>query len=406
MKGCMMKYNKKVLLVLEEDYETDGEIYSSDFTWGYYALNFLKYFDKSYIFVPLKEVKKCTMKNTFTLPNNISIVGRPYYKSFKEYYKTLIQHHNKYKKLSEEYVKHVDVVIVRAPSQISNFIVAACKKYDKKLIVIFAGNFLQQANPLMKQNIGILKKIFLNSIAKIIEKGHVNLAKQSSLMILYGKELETVYSKYNKNYIFSNTPTIYNKYLYKRTDTCKEVTIKLIRVASYLPSKDYETLIEAVKILKQKNINLVLNTFGTIFDEDYYQDLLKLSDVEYINLNPPVEFGNKLFDKYKDADIQIITSKSEGIPRTILEGASFSIPLITTNVGGISTNITNEYNGLYIETENVDSLVSAILTIIGNDELRQKIIMNGFEMAQNMSIENMSVSIANEINKVDLSKEN
>jgi len=401
-----MKYNKKVLLVLEEDYETDGEIYSSDFTWGYYALNFLKYFDKSYIFVPLKEVKKCTMKNTFTLPNNISIVGRPYYKSFKEYYKTLIQHHNKYKKLSEEYVKHVDVVIVRAPSQISNFIVAACKKYDKKLIVIFAGNFLQQANPLMKQNIGILKKIFLNSIAKIIEKGHVNLAKQSSLMILYGKELETVYSKYNKNYIFSNTPTIYNKYLYKRTDTCKEVTIKLIRVASYLPSKDYETLIEAVKILKQKNINLVLNTFGTIFDEDYYQDLLKLSDVEYINLNPPVEFGNKLFDKYKDADIQIITSKSEGIPRTILEGASFSIPLITTNVGGISTNITNEYNGLYIETENVDSLVSAILTIIGNDELRQKIIMNGFEMAQNMSIENMSVSIANEINKVDLSKEN
>lgn len=401
-----MKYNKKVLLVLEEDYETDGEIYSSDSTWGYYALNFLKYFDKSYIFVPLKEVKKCTMKNTFTLPNNISIVGRPYYKSFKEYYKTLIQHHNKYKKLSEEYVKHVDVVIVRAPSQISNFIVAACKKYDKKLIVIFAGNFLQQANPLMKQNIGILKKIFLNSIAKIIEKGHVNLAKQSSLMILYGKELETVYSKYNKNYIFSNTPTIYNKYLYKRTDTCKEVTIKLIRVASYLPSKDYETLIEAVKILKQKNINLVLNTFGTIFDEDYYQDLLKLSDVEYINLNPPVEFGNKLFDKYKDADIQIITSKSEGIPRTILEGASFSIPLITTNVGGISTNITNEYNGLYIETENVDSLVSAILTIIGNDELRQKIIMNGFEMAQNMSIENMSVSIANEINKVDLSKEN
>ena len=133
--------------------------------------------------------------------------------------------------------------------------------------------------------------------------------------------------------------------------------------------------------------------------------MLKISDVSYINLHPPVEFGKELFEKYKKSDIQVITSKSEGIPRTIVEGASFSLPLISTNVGGISTNIIDKHNGLFIETGDVNSLVEAITEVINNKELRQTIIRNGFEMARNMTIETMSDLMANKINSVILNKD-
>jgi len=393
-----MQYKKKVLLVLEESFETDTKCFASNSTWGYFAISFLKKFEEAYIYVPLENVSKCTKNNIFDPPSNVTIVGRPHYRSYKEYYSKLIKTYTTHKKLTENYVKKVDIVIVRAPSQISNIVVDACKKYNKKLIVVFAGNFIK-ASQLNKDDSSYIKSFLYRFTRNFIEKGHINLAKESQLMILYGNELEKTYSKYNKKYIFTNTPTIYEKELFLRKDTCEGNIINIIRVGSYIPLKGYETLIKAIKRLKKEHkLDVILNTFGSIDNQKYYQSLLKLANVEYINLNPPIQFGEQLFSKYKKSDMQVITSISEAIPRTIVEGASFSLPLIATNVGGISTNIKDKYNGLLIEEENVDMLVNAILTIVNDSKLRQKIIKNGFDMASNMTIENISAYIAEEIN--------
>ena len=94
---------------------------------------------------------------------------------------------------------------------------------------------------------------------------------------------------------------------------------------------------------------------------------------------------------YKEMDIVVLPSWREGLSKSLLESASMSLPIITTDVPGCKDIIINEHSGLLVPSRNKEKLKSAIKTYLKNPELAKKFGLN----ARKTVIKNFSVEIIN-----------
>lgn len=89
-------------------------------------------------------------------------------------------------------------------------------------------------------------------------------------------------------------------------------------------------------------------------------------------------------------DALALTSRWEGCPNVILEAMAAKVPVIATNVGGLSEIITDGETGFLIEPDNEDQLSKRILSIINYPQQAEVIIQNAFlEVKNNFSLEKM-----------------
>ena len=69
----------------------------------------------------------------------------------------------------------------------------------------------------------------------------------------------------------------------------------------------------------------------------------------------------------KESDVFALLSDYEGLPNTIYEALVLGVPVLATNVGGISTQITDGENGWLVEN-NERKIESMLETILMNQE--------------------------------------
>jgi len=81
-------------------------------------------------------------------------------------------------------------------------------------------------------------------------------------------------------------------------------------------------------------------------------------------------------------DIYILTSLSEGVPRSILEAMALGKPVIATNVGGVSSLVENDKTGFLIPPKNVSAIANAIISLAADKELRINFGKNGKTIAE------------------------
>ncbi len=68
-----------------------------------------------------------------------------------------------------------------------------------------------------------------------------------------------------------------------------------------------------------------------------------------ITLTGMLDFGEPLFELYRNHDVFVLPSLSEGTPRTLVEARSFGCPAVATRVGGIPSSLHDGQNGLMVE---------------------------------------------------------
>ena len=74
--------------------------------------------------------------------------------------------------------------------------------------------------------------------------------------------------------------------------------------------------------------------------------------------------------------ISILPSYREGLPKGLLEAASCSLPIISTNVPGCREVCKNNYNGFLIRTNDPKSLSESIKKLIFNKKLLKRFGLN------------------------------
>jgi polysaccharide deacetylase family protein (PEP-CTERM system associated) len=73
-------------------------------------------------------------------------------------------------------------------------------------------------------------------------------------------------------------------------------------------------------------------------------------------------------------NVFLITSRTEGLPRALLESLAAGIPSVSTDVGGIHELVDGKRNGLLYEEGDVESLAGGVLELLGSPERVTKLL--------------------------------
>jgi glycosyltransferase involved in cell wall biosynthesis len=154
---------------------------------------------------------------------------------------------------------------------------------------------------------------------------------------------------------FQIKSTIANKINFDKVSLCS--------VANLSAYKDYLTLINAVELLK--DLPFSLDIFG---DGPMREELETI--VMQKGLHNKITFHGRVSnieDFLPDMDCGVLMSfkkSGEGLPNAVLEFMSSGVPVIASNVGGVSEIIKNDFNGILVEPENALLLSKAIKKIV------------------------------------------
>lgn len=81
-------------------------------------------------------------------------------------------------------------------------------------------------------------------------------------------------------------------------------------------------------------------------------------------------------DLLQIADVFLLTSKSEGIPLTILEAFASNVPVVATNVGGIPEVVSNGENGLLAESGDWEQIAAHLNVLLCDQPWAKMIAQN------------------------------
>lgn len=151
----------------------------------------------------------------------------------------------------------------------------------------------------------------------------------------------------------------------------------VLYVGQLIPRKGLNYLIDSIPSVLSRQKDILFVFAGNGPQKKELEDLCKRN-----NITPYVLFtGNidllTLIKWYSVADLFVLPSLSEGRPTVIYEAMSCEVPIIATDVGGVSEQIKNDYNGLVIESKNSKLLADKINYLLENDDLRKYMGKNG-----------------------------
>ena len=236
-------------------------------------------------------------------------------------------------------------------------------------------------HPFLKQS-GIFFKL-LYKIQKFFIKCIINDSSAISAANEYEKEIFLTFNKNSKIKIIRNGINL--KTLVSQENFKQKYKIDnkfILFVGRFSKSKGIETLLYACsKIkneLKTQNVSLVI--MGVDFG---YQDemlklisMLKLNDNVIVIKNPP---RDDVIAAYEQSEFLVLPSHWELSPLVPLESFAFKKPVISTKAHGIPYTVQDKVNGLLVEPDNPNDLSKAIIELLENKDVREKLGLAGYE---------------------------
>lgn len=92
---------------------------------------------------------------------------------------------------------------------------------------------------------------------------------------------------------------------------------------------------------------------------------------------------------YASADIFAFPSANETFGNVVLEAMASGLPVVVPRSGGVVNLVTEGENGLFFDTENVDSFIEALRPLIENKAYREKIGAQAHRFAKSHGWENL-----------------
>ena len=183
----------------------------------------------------------------------------------------------------------------------------------------------------------------------------------------------------------------YNRESSRRYLDIPEKQTVLLTVANFNHIKGLDILVKAVSLLVEQGRwgdDSFLYVVGqTERDIDELKSMIDSLGIGYYFRMMGI--SNEVPYFMAAADIYIQPSRSEGLPLAMMEAASYSLPLIGSDVGGIPEIIKDGENGILVPPEDEVRLADAILRITKDSDLRSRFSHHSCSLFKTLfSIEN------------------
>lgn len=371
---------RAVLALNECFFRSAGKLYCP-YNWWRFASRIAPHFQALTLYVPLacqEPSEDAKLVEGLTLP----VEGRPFYRRTEEYYRNVWPRRKALIESATKLFTDCDLVLLRAPSPDALLLAKVAWRLGKKTALLVGGDLVSGTAYASARG---LKATVARLMARHLRRGELEIARRSAFVGVWGRELLPIFSRQNRFVALGASPIIGQEHIYRRQDTCQGQSLRLIRVARVLPNKGIEFLLEAVSKLHAGGRPVWLDIVGGADDAAYLAQLNDLSrrlgissDVQF---HGQLEFGQALFDLYRQADVHVVSSLTEGIPRCVAEGRVFGLPTVATKVGGIPSIVHHGIDGLLVEPRSAQQIADALERLWQDGELRRKIIQKGYNLA-------------------------
>lgn len=172
-------------------------------------------------------------------------------------------------------------------------------------------------------------------------------------------------------------------------------------MARLLIDKGVVEFVEAARILKHQGVKCRFVLVGST-DENPKSVSSSLLNI-WIN-EGVVEywgFSHNPAEIYCQANVAVLPSYREGLPKSLIEAAACGRAVITTDVPGCRDAITPGVTGILVPAKDAKSLAAAVSTLCENDQLRKQLGAAGRKLAEEefdiKSVINVHLSIYEEL---------
>ena len=256
-----------------------------------------------------------------------------------------------------------DIVNIHTFYLCSDYLVKLCHEYNIPIVATIHGDFFNFGTTESKK---IFKKTInsANHIISVCKHGAQEMTKRK----ISANKITTI-----KNGVDTK---IFKKLLNSKASLRQTLGLPLrkklfITPARMTPYKGIEFLIKTIDGTKLKNAYFIVVTPPTRYKEDemnYMNYLLKIVNKNKIN-NFEIRFADysTMPFLYQACDFLIMSSKTEQMPLAIIEAMASNVPVIATNVGGVSEVVKNNINGILVSYGNMTQLRKAIKMVYKNN---------------------------------------
>jgi len=152
--------------------------------------------------------------------------------------------------------------------------------------------------------------------------------------------------------------------------------LNIISVGRCHWKKGYTFALDAMRKLKAKEINFHYTIIaGGSDDENIYYQIQEQKLNQHVSLIAGLPH-KQIINKIVESDLFLLPSLEEGISNAVLESMALSIPIITTDCGGMKEVIKHNYNGFIVPVRDTNSMVGSIEYFANLDEKNKIRIIN------------------------------
>lgn len=372
---------KSLVFITEARFIKDhkGNVYGdasfSNSLWNRYLESF------DHIFVIARVKTEVNFEgNPLYLSNSesVSFVEVPHYIGPLEYLKK----RNTVKKVIKS---NVDILagskfICRVPGQISDLVISVLKKSNKKYALEVVGDPDDVFAPGTIKH--PLRRYFRNKMVRSIKN---NIQNASAVLYVTKKTLQNKYpvkegtfSIYASDVKLENSESVNFPKKWKPKNIINITSIGSLEQMYKAP----DIVLEAISILNKRDIKIEANLLW-MGDGKFKDEMIELAKEKGVDKN--IRFiGNvnkqQVFEHLSNSDLFVLVSRTEGLPRAIIEAMSVGIPVIGTNVGGIPELIED---AVLIEKNNAISLAKKVEELVTNEDFYNQQAARNLEEAKN-----------------------
>lgn len=206
------------------------------------------------------------------------------------------------------------------------------------------------------------------------------LCSKSMFSLHTGKSIQDSHAGNNK-YITAPILNYSNDSFYKRPEyknLTEAANINILYVGSLTLNKGIDILLRAIHNIS--HLKLIMHIVGDGIERRNLELLTReLGINNTVVFYGFIENGPNLYTFYRNCDIFILPSFSEGFPRVLYEAASNGCCIITTDVNSIPDILTNKHDCLFVKPGDQKAIERAINMLLEENGLNATLANNAYK---------------------------
>lgn len=379
---------------INQAFYTDGKKSFTDLSFIRFIESFGSYFNKIIVFAPSLR-QEAEYKRHYACSDIIRLSALPHFGNVKDLAKRAATIIPATRKILVKDIRECDVAWIVGPHPLGLLFYRVARRHGVNLFYHIRGNILNDVGTRYSGKEYWLARLY----AQYMHFENKFLARRLPTMVV-GSELYELYKPISPA-IFQISPSLItesdvetSRTLLRSKGFARNDRIHLLFVGRLEPEKGLEYLFNAVSQFNaQSQVPCSVTIVGAAQKgseakgDAIRERARELGLDSYITWKGYVAYGEELIAIYREADIFVLPSLSEGIPKVLYEAMAAGVPIVCTRIGGMPDVIAHQENGYLVTPGSAEEIHAAIKDIAGSPELRERLIEGGFRTVEGHTME-------------------